>query len=85
MGLIPRLDQLAGNATAPAMATNASLKHTVDVQLCGNFSDGFPRGLVVDGGSSRDHRQPLGVELSELRGRFLSQSIGKVFLLAIAA
>jgi hypothetical protein len=84
MGLVTRLDQLASNAQAPAMATNASFKDTINVQLCGNFSDGFLCALVVDGGGSRDHPQPLGVELSELRDRFLSQSVGKVFMLAMA-
>jgi len=71
MGLVPRFDQLAGNAHAPAIVPDAPFKNTVDVQLRGNFSDGFLRGFVLDGGGSRDHPQPLGVELSELRNHLL--------------
>src|SRR2546429_5028737 len=69
MGLVPRLNQLAGNANALAIAAHASLENAVDMQLRSNFSNGFLRGLVLDGGSSRDHAQSLGVELSEMRDR----------------
>src|SRR6266576_6844498 len=83
MGLVARRNQLDGNANALAIAAHASLEHAVDMQLRSNFYNGFLRGLVLDGGSSRDHAQSLGVELSEMRDHLLRQPLHKVFLLAI--
>jgi hypothetical protein len=84
MRLVARFDQLAGNAQALAIAANASLKHAIDVQLRGNLSNGFLRGLVLDSGSSGDHTQSLGVELSELADHFLGQTVGKTLMLTLA-
>src|SRR5260370_40963028 len=84
MGLVARLDQLAGYANSLAVAPNAALQHAVDVQFGSNFSNGFLCCLVLNGGGARDHSQPLGVELSEMGDHFLGQSAGKIFLLDTA-
>ena len=85
VSLIARFDQLASDANARAIASNASLQHAVDAQLRGNLSYGFRRGLVLNRRSSSNHAQALGIKPAELRNRLFRQSLGKVFLLVITA
>src|SRR5260370_40536962 len=83
MRLVPRLDQLTGDAHAVAITANASLEDAIDLQLLGNLSNGFLGGLVLDGGSSRDPPRPLGAELPGMGDYFRGLAIRKKVLSAI--
>jgi hypothetical protein len=81
--LARRLDQLRGDAHAPARQAHAALDHVAHAERAPDLAQIDQRGLERGRRVARDHQKRA--EARECRGEFLGDAVGEVVLLRPAA
>src|SRR5215471_11616360 len=87
VGLIAALNQLHGNADAFFLfvQADAAFEDVLDVELLGDFAEGFRGVAVKHGRGAGDDAEAPGIQLTKLGEKFLEKTINEISLLGVAA
>ncbi len=85
MGRIADSDELRRDAHPVSCPTHAALQKMRNTEFLPDLPGSFAGGLVLHGGSARDHPELLGAEPRQLTDHLLSQALTEVVVPAAAA